>query len=61
MEMTGSDIKKLNDSDDNLNDEAIKNIAALQDVLKRVHVRLISEGYIIKNGSIVKPTLGKKP
>jgi len=36
-------------------DEGIKNISRFQDVLKRIHIRLISEGYVIKDGKIEKP------
>ena len=39
------------------NDEAVKSIAAFQNVLKRIHIRLISEGYVIKNGLITKPKI----
>jgi hypothetical protein len=36
-------------------DEGIKNISRFQDTLKRIHIRLISEGYVIKDGKIEKP------
>ena len=36
-------------------DEGIKNISRFQDTLKRIHIRLISEGYAIKDGKIEKP------
>jgi 23S rRNA maturation-related 3'-5' exoribonuclease YhaM len=36
-------------------DEGIKNISRFQDTLKRIHIRLISEGYTIKDGKIEKP------
>jgi len=36
-------------------EEGIKNISRFQDTLKRIHIRLISEGYTIKDGKIEKP------
>lgn len=33
-------------------DQGIKNIAVFSDVLKRIHIRLIHEGYVIKDGKI---------
>ena len=36
-------------------EEGIKNISRFQDTLKRIHIRLISEGYVIKDGNIEKP------
>jgi 23S rRNA maturation-related 3'-5' exoribonuclease YhaM len=36
-------------------EEGIKNISRFQDTLKRIHIRLISEGYVIKDGKIEKP------
>ena len=38
-----------------ITEQAIKRIVAFQEALKRVHVRLISEGYLISNGVITKP------
>lgn len=36
-------------------EEGIKNIIALAKTLKRIHIRLIKEGYIIKDGQIIEP------
>lgn len=36
-------------------DEQIKNFADFYNSLKTVHNRLVSEGYIIKNGEIIPP------
>ncbi len=36
-------------------DEAVKNFVEYSHVLKRIHIRLINEGYIIKDGKIYKP------
>ncbi len=36
-------------------DQGIQNITALSSTLKRIHIRLISEGYIIKDGKIYRP------
>jgi hypothetical protein len=36
-------------------DQAIKNIAAFSEVLKKIHIRLISEGYVIEDGKVYKP------
>ena len=35
-------------------DETIKSLTELGEVLRRIHNRLISEGYEIKNGHIIK-------
>jgi len=39
-------------------EEGIKNICRFQDTLKRIHIRLINEGYTIKDGKIEKPKTG---
>ena len=36
-------------------EEQISNFADLYDALKKVHVRLISEGYTIENDKIIPP------
>lgn len=36
-------------------DEQIADLAKFFDVLRRIHVRLVTEGYVIKDGSIEKP------
>ena len=36
-------------------EEAIENIRALGDALKDIHIRLIKEGYVIKDGEIIPP------
>lgn len=36
-------------------DEAIQNFAEFSHILKRIHIRLISEGYTIRDGKIYKP------
>jgi len=36
-------------------DQGIKNIIAFSDTIKRIHIRLIKEGYIIKDGEIIPP------
>lgn len=40
-------------------DEAIKNFAGLYNALKKVHDRLIREGYKIENGEIIKPSANR--
>ena len=35
-------------------DEEIKSLIELGEVLRSIHARLISEGYVIKSGSITK-------
>jgi hypothetical protein len=35
--------------------EAIHSLQELGGVLKQIHLRLLSEGYIIRNGKILKP------
>ena len=37
-------------------DETIKSLTELGEVLRRIHNRLISEGYEIKDGVIIPPT-----
>jgi len=37
--------------------EGIRHISAFSETLKRIHIRLINEGYIIKNGIIMKPVI----
>jgi hypothetical protein len=39
---------------------AIDNFVAFSSTLKRIHNRLISEGYTIKDGKITKPEVDKK-
>ena len=36
-------------------DQGIKNIIAFSDTLRRIHIRLIREGYVIKDGKIIPP------
>jgi len=51
-------LKKSNENASQTNiftDEGIKNISRFQDTLKRIHIRLVSEGYVIKDGKIEKP------
>lgn len=40
-------------------DKQIQNFVGFFNAIKRVHVRLIREGYIIKNGRIIKPPINK--
>lgn len=35
--------------------EGIRHISGFSNTLKRIHIRLISEGYVIKDGLIIKP------
>ena len=51
--------KSATDKTELFSQEGIKNISRFQDVLKRIHIRLVSEGYVIKNGSIEKPKNGR--
>lgn len=44
----------------NFDKEAIKNIVALGEALRKVHNRLISEGYVFKDGKITPPPGAKK-
>lgn len=37
-------------------DEQVEQIAGFLDVLKRIHIRLMAEGYTLKDGKFVKPT-----
>ena len=39
-------------------DQDIRNFSAFSTTLKRVHVRLMSEGYTVIDGKLVKPTVG---
>ncbi len=36
-------------------EQGIKHIVAASEVLKKIHIRLISEGYIIQEGKITRP------
>jgi hypothetical protein len=36
-------------------DEGVRNIVTLASILKRIHVRLMSEGYTFKDGILTKP------
>ena len=38
-----------------ITEQAIKHIVAFSEALKRVHIRLVSEGYLISNGTITPP------
>lgn len=40
-------------------EEQIQNFAGFFNSIKKVHTRLIREGYIIKNGEVVKPSINK--
>ncbi len=40
----------------NLNDESIKALQELGEVLRTIHNRLINQGYVILQGQIYKPT-----
>jgi|GEM_PF-4749292 len=42
-------------------DEQIKNFAGFYGAIKKVHQRLTSEGYIIKDGHILSPAQSKPP
>lgn len=35
-------------------DQGINNIVEFSDTLKRIHIRLINEGYVIKDGKVYK-------
>ena len=48
--MESSEIKR-----DNFSDKEIIAIVALEDVLRRIHDRLIKEGYTIKEGQFIEP------
>lgn len=39
----------------NFNDTQVNNLVAYISTLKRIHQRLLQEGYIIKNGIFIKP------
>lgn len=41
------------------NKEEIQNFSAFSNTLKRIHIRLVSEGYTIKDGLILKPEADK--
>ena len=49
-----SDTKKI------FTEEEMKNFAGLYDVLEKVHIRLMKEGYKIENGKIIPPKLSNK-
>ena len=36
-------------------EEGIRNIATFSSTLGRIHARMISQGYVIKNGKVYKP------
>jgi hypothetical protein len=38
-----------------ISEEGIKNITAFSSTLGRIHARMISQGYVIKNGKVYKP------
>ena len=42
---------------DSFNDVEIKAIVAFEVILRKIHDRLIKEGYVIKNGKITLPEL----
>lgn len=41
-------------------DSQIQNFVGFSNAIKRVHLRLIGEGYIIKNGEIFPPKIVEK-
>ena len=38
-----------------LSEETVQSVLELGDVLKQIYRRLVSEGYIFRNGQIIKP------
>lgn len=38
-----------------LSPETIRSLQELGDVFRQIHRRLVSEGYVIRNGKVVKP------
>jgi hypothetical protein len=38
-----------------LSEETVQSVLELGELLKQIHRRLVSEGYIIRNGQILKP------
>jgi len=43
------------EKENTFSEEGIKNIASFSSTLGRIHARLISQGYVIKNGKVYKP------
>jgi hypothetical protein len=43
----------------NLNEETIHVMYELGEVLREIHVQLLSEGYVFKNGVLIKPDESK--
>jgi hypothetical protein len=41
--------------DNIFSEEGLCNIVAFLEILRRIHARLIAEGYVLKNGVFVKP------
>ena len=41
-------------------EEEMKNLVGFYNVLRKVHIRLIKEGYKIENGKIIPPKLSDK-
>jgi hypothetical protein len=35
--------------------EGMRNITAFLEILRRIHARLMAEGYVLENGEFVKP------
>lgn len=54
--MKQASLKPIEDSKVNFSQNAIQNISGFSDTLKRVHIRLISEGHTIRDGLIIRPT-----
>jgi hypothetical protein len=38
-----------------LSEETVQSVLELGDLLRQIHRRLLSEGYVIRNGQILKP------
>lgn len=55
IENQSSSGREQNQKKRHFSDEAIKNITNLAEIFKKIHLRLISEGYTIKEGKIIPP------
>lgn len=55
---TGDQTADVSDTQNIFTDNGVENIASFCNTLKKIHTRLLSEGYVFKNGAIIKQNNG---
>jgi len=50
-------LERTNTASNVFTEQDVRHFSEFSHTLKRIHIRLLSEGYTIRNGLILKPTL----